>query len=176
MYGHNLPQGENPSNIRPSEERSSTTQQQNWKPKYHTKEEVQNARRVLYESREEKGKRINRFVNDRSTNPFKGEKIDKLVELAKNNDATLNRTLEALQNIIKPRDFTSSELGMTYAEKQGLERTGFIAQQDEIYKKLSMHLTSTKLQELMREHNITGISQSKMRDLILLDDFWPDFW
>lgn len=152
---------------------TSTIRPQNWTPKQHTPEEIKAAQQILKESRAQKKNKINGFIKNRNTNPFYGLGPEQLIEAYRQHNAQLNETIKNLNEQYKPKDFTSSELGMSYAEKQAAERSAFAAEQDALAEKLGFIATGNELNKIKQKYGATDISNSKMRQLLLLDDFYP---
>lgn len=99
-----------------------STSQSEWTPKNHTKEEIQNARNILRQSRQQKYAAYKEFTSNPQTNPFKGQSLEKLSRELKNQNELLKTTMSKLEALNNPKDFTSSQLGMTFDEKTKLKK------------------------------------------------------
>jgi hypothetical protein len=139
----------------------------------HSPEAIAEAKRLLKESRMQKQNRIRNYINSRDTNPYKGDQLAQLVDLYKKKDQQLTRTMDLLEQQIRPKDFTSTDLGMSYSDRQNFNRSSFAAENDVIAEKVGHIITSQELAKIKAQYGLSDITNRKLRDLIMLDDFYP---
>lgn len=117
--------------------------------------------------------------------PDVGTPLDKLVAMynagGEERDR-LTRELDAIKHSVIPKDMQTSQTGVPYAEKEALQARVYKAENQLIKEKTgiapsgeNMRLIGSKMGLYMDGKWAPGMSDSKMREMILLDDFLDTF-
>lgn len=134
-------------------------------------------------NREERENNIKTFVENKETNPFKGDAIKDLVKIfTDQTDAqhkTLLDTISKLEDTFKAANATASDLGLTREQMNYNKKEGLAAENDYITKKVGFVPTGDNLNTILKKLEAAGvdtrfIKHSQLRDLIALDD-WKDW-
>jgi hypothetical protein len=148
-------------------------QQQNYEVKEHSAQELERAKQIIIASKQQKKDRIRNYANNKTTNVLKGKKIEELVESYLDNKNGVRQQLLNFEEYMRPKGFTSSELGISFEERKAEDR-----ELNQILNELTMEkagflATSQNITKLMSKLGVDpkSITHKKMKELIVLDDW-----
>jgi hypothetical protein len=135
----------------------------------HTGDEIDRARQAWRGNQSDYYRKIQEFME--KDNPYKKRGFEELAELyaAKNGDF-LN-TMKKFEDRMLPRNFRSSELGLSYAQRQRAKKNLFAAENQYLYQNKNLGIpTGTILDKIATDHGLDLNQRRKIREIILLDD------
>jgi hypothetical protein len=137
-----------------------------------TNDEIQRAKRNTQADRSEKKKILKSFIDDGSKNPYKGQPLADILAAWKDDPDQVKTVLNRMEEYIRPKNVSSSQMGITYEERQRNDREWLQVMNEVASEKVGFLLTSGNIQKICEKFGITDSGvRKKLRELILLDDW-----
>jgi len=151
-------------------------QDRSWRNSYKqpSRSAIEQARMLLMEPYQQKYDRVQQFITSPTTNPYVGSDLTALAERYKEHDDKLKTTIDKLDHLLEAKNITSSDLGLTYQQRQNAKRIDNTVFNDAVYDKSQIiaNATNLKFLKIALGLNDDEITNRQMKALILLDD-WP---
>jgi hypothetical protein len=116
-------------------------------------------------------------LKDKNTFPDAGKGFETLAEKFRANDSTLKDEMDKLGSLIIPKGVTSSEAGITFAERTDMKARLYKAENEIIRAKIGFEPSAENLLLIATKAGLAengvytdGANGSKIRELLLLDD------